>query len=171
MSTRLWYPVDLIDEYLPAGRATPEAWLDFLQLSSDDMDEDDRFLSEHYAPGDQIALRWVERRGTATISINRDGTTATALRCPETPDLFTGETGSPSDIVSADINSFWDDESETYAETMEDFAREYAANLEPFDDEPQDVSVEIAVWGDKITFAISADGKSLTRVTPEEAQS
>ncbi len=170
---RLWYPADLVDEFLPDGRRTPEAWLEFLHISPEDMEDEDEFLANHYEPGDEIAFKWCERRGIATILINADGRLTGSYRCTETVDLFSGVADGPApNVIGRDINSFWHYETEIFAETLEDFVAQIHETNQFLDpsDYPMEIVADIAVWSEKITFIINADGKSLTRVTPEEAK-
>lgn len=170
---RLWYPDDLVDEFIPDGRSRPEAWLDFLHMSPDDMGEEERFLARYYKAGDEIAFKWCERRGHVTILIDADGNLTGSYRCTETVDLFSGVAdGTSPNVVAPDINSFWHYETEVFAESLEDFVaqiHETSTFLDP-SDYPMKIVADIAVWSEKITFIINADGKSLTRVTPEEAK-
>lgn len=167
MSTRLWYPCILIDEVLPTGRETPEAWLDFFRLKNpeDLRDPDERSLGLRYKPGDTIDFKWVEFYGSISVSINRDGTTGTILRCPQTPDMFTGTADEPIEPRWMPFNSFYESDSEIYAETLEEFAGIYAECFQPGDEDTMDVEIEVAVWSEKLTFTINADCASLTPVT------
>ncbi len=167
--TREWYPVDLIDEFTPDGRASPEAWLAFLDPNKQGLlDEDDEWLAEHYAPGLPIKFQWVEPRGTMRITVNPDGTSAAALRCCQTPDLFTGEVWAEPGSPSSDVNHFWEPESEVLATTLAEFALLYAEQLGPLD-EPESVQVIMSRWSDTLTYRISDDGKSLTPLpSPQE---
>lgn len=170
---RLWYPNDLIDEFIPDGLRTPEAWLEFLTLPPEDMDDAYEFLAKHYRIGDKIAFRWRELRGEATILIDADGNLIGSLRCAETVDLFSGVPDGPQpNVIGPDINSFWHYETEIYAETLEDFVAQIHETSQPLDpsDYPMEIVADVAVWSEIITFIINADGKSLTRVTPEEAK-
>lgn len=114
-------------------------------------------------PGDTILFRWVERRGGADVVANPDGTPGTWLRCPDTPDMFTGETMSPPEMPTADINHFWDVGLGLIADTLAGFAEEYAEMVGPLR-EPTTVFVLMRRISDPLTFRISDDGKSLTPI-------
>lgn len=176
MSERLWYPVDLIDEYTPPGRATPEAWLspEFPGVR----DYEQHFIDEHYGPGDRIAFKWCEHLPMAYFEVRADGTLARPTRCPETPDMFTGDLSPEAFAPPAYANSFYDHETEIWADTPEEFARLYAACFDvrdggfDFGATPSaSVAVQCARWSKTIHFTINADGKSLTPVEAKEADS
>ncbi|MBD9390167.1 hypothetical protein IB237_23480 [Agrobacterium sp. AGB01] len=159
MTERLWFPKYLIDEVLPAGRETPEAWLPYL-LGSED--ENRKFL---FTPGDVVTFKFLDPRGFVDVDINPDGTLAQSSRCPETSDLFDvapTQTATPFKHHQP-ANSFWDWESEVWAATLEEFAELYA---DPLIDEPVTVSVEAAFWSQTFRYRINDDGKSLTLQTP-----
>lgn len=166
---RLWYPAALVDEDLPTGRESPEAWLTFLQ-ATDDQDEDEgqdeRALARLYGPGDEIPFHWMERRGLVTLRIHASGTLHTPMRCAETPDMF--DPGRPACEVPLDtgVNSFWHYDSEIYAETAEEFAEYWTQGGVANWDEGgfDEVEVDTAVWSPGIRFRLSADGRSLAPV-------
>lgn len=170
MPERLWYPTLLIDDVLPEGRKSPEAWLDFLHMSLDDRDECEDILARHFTAGDQIRFQWCENHGTMTLAIDRNGNLSQPVRCQKTADMFDGTVASAQvgDTIPAGINSFWHYDTESFGETAEEFAVDFAANAgsHGFDDgDPVDVEVDVAVWSETLTFLISADGRSLTPVT------
>ena len=165
---RTWIPVDLIDEFAPAGRDKPEDWLSFLDPERQGhLDSDERTLAKRYKPGDTILFQWVERRGGADVVINPDGTPGTSLRCPDTPDMFTGETMSPPEIPTADINHFWDVGLGLIADTLAGFANDYAETVGPLR-EPTTVFVLMRRISETQAFRIGDDGKSLTPLPPQE---
>lgn len=162
MGQRLWYPELLVDEYVPEGRLSPEAWLTFLS-DPDENDEDERTLARHYGPGDQIVFRWCENLGYATFCIARDGSLARPVRCPSTIDMF-DEAPPPGDgnDVPTHANTFWNDECEAFGDTPETFAAEAAASGVEFDENGLcQVEASMAHWSEDVTFIISPDGKSL----------
>ena len=163
---RQWYPDFLIDEVLPESRWTAAAWLPY--LLGETPDEDGLDIRKPFLPGDEVSFCWFEHRGMTVFRIKADGTLAVPLRCTETPDMFGGQALSAPDVVTADINTFWNDEHELWAATPEEFARDYARGdmLDPGD--ADDIEVSIGVWSDKITFTISPDGKSLIPATSPE---
>lgn len=162
---RLWYPEFLVDEWLPTGRESPEAWFVPLDPSEDaDAADEGYFLGRlsTYSPGERIGFKWVERYGDISIRINPDGTLHGSQRCPLTLDLF-GFVGIdlPADDRPAP-NNIYDDESELWAESIESFARQYAAGFDIFQgDEPVTVEVEAAHWSDTHYFILGPDSKSL----------
>ncbi|KQV27568.1 hypothetical protein ASC97_04095 [Rhizobium sp. Root1203] len=165
---RLWYPDFLIDEWLPTGRNSPDAWLAPLDPESDDADDKGFFLGRRadYDPGDKVGFKWCEAYGHVTISINPDGSLHGSQRCPFTIDLF----GYAGMLLPADDrqppNHFYDDESEIWAASADSFARQYADALDVFDgDEPVTVQVDAAYWSEAQYFIISPDGKSLIPAT------
>lgn len=152
---RLWYPAALVDEDLPTGRESPEAWL-LLLLDDEENDEDERTLARLYAPGDEIPFHWQEHRGLVTLRIHASGTLHTPMRCAETP-------------LDTEVNSFWHYDSETYAETAEEFAEYWTqGGVANWDEDGFDeVEVDTAIWSPEIRFRLSADGRSLAPVESE----
>lgn len=172
MSERLWYPVELIDEVLPPGRMTPEVWL--APEIPGEPDVYDRFMAPALQPGNRLSFKWVQHLPWACLEINADGTLVRPGRCPETPDMFTGE-ASPGHLAPPpSANTFYDPETECFAETAEEFARLYAVwfDRDGRDDaQTASVSVQCAHWSKTIHFTINADGKSLTPIEAKEADS
>lgn len=166
---RLWYPAALVDEDLPDGRESPEAWLNFLQaIDADDEveDQEEQSLARLYAPGDEIPFHWMERRGFVTLRIHGSGTLHTSMRCADTPDMFEPEVSAAVNQLDTSVNSYWHNDSEIYAETAEEFAEYWTqggiANWDEFGFE--EVEVDTAIWSPEIRFRISADGKTLMPV-------
>ncbi|WP_283196571.1 hypothetical protein [Rhizobium sp. BT04] len=160
---RLWYPTFLIDETIPTGRASAEAWLPFLTGA------DGKTRSQMFRPGDDVSFKWVEARGIVTICILPSGLIATTLRCPHTSDLFDGDQG-PAATLAPDANAFWDlGDSEIWADTIEAFAQDYASFCISADEpDGHDVEIDTAHWSDVVKFTISPDGKSLIPATSPE---
>lgn len=165
---RLWYPAVLVDEELPVGRESPEAWLLFL-LDDEENDEDERTLAQLYAPGDEIPFHWMERRGIVTLRIHASGTLHTPMRCAETLDMFDPERPAYETPLCTEVNSFWHYDSETYAQSAEEFAEYWTqGGVANWDEDGFDeVEVDTAIWSDEIRFRLSADGKSLTLIEDE----
>lgn len=162
---RLWYPAALVDEDLPTGRESPEAWLLFL-LDDEENDEDERTLARLYAPGDEIPFHWKERRGLVTLRIHASGTLHTPMRCADTPDMFDPERPGCEVPLDTEVNSFWHYDSEIYAETAEEFAEYWTqGGVANWDEDGFDeVEVDTAVWSPEIRFRLSTDGRSLAPV-------
>lgn len=163
---RLWYPEAVIDECLPPGRHSPQAWLAPLDDASADV-EDQVYVLE-CQPGDRVGFKWCELHGFISITINPDGSLFGSQRCPLTLDLF-GHVGialNGDDRVPP--NHFYDDESEIWADSAESFARQYAHCFDVFEgDAPMTVEVDAAHWSDTIHFIIGPDGASVIPASPE----
>ncbi|MDI6836745.1 MAG: hypothetical protein QMD99_13685 [Rhizobiaceae bacterium] len=161
---RLWYPVDLIDEVLPAGRDSPEAWLSlpagFTAEDMEELDEDETFVLRNYKPGDTISFRWVEDRGEVTLRIRRDGTLFTPIRCPETPDMFGRPATTADETQVPPANHYWHGDLEIFAETAEAFAGHVAdmPYLAWDDDGCMEVEVQTYCWSEDITYRIGDEG-------------
>lgn len=164
--SRLWYPTFLIDEVLPIGRASAEAWLPFITGA------DGRTQQPMFNPGDEVSFKWREWFGIISIRILPSGLIATTLRCPHTNDLFDGEQHHPRSTkeFAADANSFWClGDSEIWSDTIEGFAQDYAYHcINPDETDGQDVDIDTAHWSGTIKFTISPDGQSLIPATSPE---
>ncbi len=124
-----------------------------------------------YAPGDIVDFKWCEDYGLIEVSIGEDGRLAAPIRCPHTLDLF-GRQPDPTVVapgITADMNSFWDDDAEVYGETLEQFISAYVASFA--DDLPCSVDVQcaglerqgqISCWAGRP----DADGNPQIRRTP-----
>lgn len=167
---RLWYPDGLIDETLPTGLSSAQAWADECGPNALELlDESERaHIASLLGPGAIIAFQWMENRGTITIRISSKGLAGPPLRCAETPDLFGDglpRTEARPDLVTPDINSFWSSEPKIFADTLDDFAGMAAEALELGSGEETDMDVDIAVWSEKIFYRVGADGLTLTEHT------
>lgn len=156
---RQWYPDDLIDEVLPAGRESAEAWFQIPPgFTYDDLDGEERWCLDHYKTGDLIKFKWCEARGSVSLRIARDGSIYTPLRCPETPDMFGGdsdEAPSPARIPDP-ANHYWNDDHEVFADTPEQFAASMAETLE-FDEYGfAEVEAETHFWSDTVYYRVGA---------------
>jgi hypothetical protein len=159
---RLWYPVDLLDEILPTGLSSAEAWFD--PGMQRQLDEHEASYIRRHGPGDRIAFIWIEDRGTVELAINLDGTLNRPMHCRETPDLFGAPPPPPPDEIPADANVFWEAESETYAESAEEFAQLYA---DPYADGGiLHVTVHVSHQSRAIHFEVGPDGRSLMQIEP-----
>lgn len=167
--TRLWYPVVLIDENLPTGLHSAQAWFDELGPNALQLVDDTELdWMRSYGPGDIVDFKWCEDYGLIEISIGEDGRLAATIRCPHTLDLF-GRQPDPTVIapgITADMNSFWDDDAEVYGATLEQFISAYVASFA--DDLPCSVDVQCAVWSDKVEFRVGPDGLTLTEILKSE---
>lgn len=171
--TRLWWPGFLVDEVMPDGRATPEAWLepDEAGVTAVYWEEDGKLIGT-LTPGETVAFIWHERRGTVTIRVMPDGSwSLDDARCPRTTDMFDGEaapTPPAADIASA--NWFADPgDYETMAHSIDEFAANHAENAGPLDPAGDVVAVTMGFWSEKVHFVVSADGKSLEPVEAPDA--
>ncbi|MBY5804120.1 hypothetical protein HFN52_10975 [Rhizobium leguminosarum] len=160
---RQWYPVFLIDETLPTGRDSAEAWLPYLTAPFGPSP------LPMFNPGDEVSFKWCEDRGRITVQILPSGDVTPGPRCSKTPDLFQGVAGPDGpEAVATDANSFWDFESETWSDTLTGFARDYAAEIDPSEIDGHTVDIDTACWSDAIIFTISPDGKTLIPATSPE---
>ncbi len=154
---RQWFPDDLIDEVLPPGRDSAEAWFQIPPgFTYDDLDDEERWCLDHFKPGDLVKFKWCEERESVRLRITRDGGIYTPLRCPATPDMF----GAPSIPVAEDVglsppaNHWWNDEHECFAETPEEFASMMVDTIE-FDDEGfAEIEAETYYWSDAIIYRV-----------------
>ncbi len=169
---RWWYPEKLMDEHLPVPRESAEAWLEPNEKGITDLHYNNftrRYgvPADVWFPGETVTFKWCEARGELLIKIRPDGVIASTLRCAFTPDFFDPVIEPPPrNIVAQDANSFRDFNSGICATTVEDLARQVAEFRSGFMDEDGEIiSVIMARWSDRISFIISADGKSLTPVS------
>jgi len=92
--TRQWWPNDLVDEVMPPGRATPQAWLspDASGVTTIHADnDDDKTALASIQPGSEVEFLWYENRGSAEILLMPDGTWSLAdPRDGGTVDMFAG---------------------------------------------------------------------------------
>ncbi len=164
-SEKTWYPTFMIDEVLPTGKPSPEAWLPFLTTASAGQ-------KPLFRPGEELSFRYVEQRGNIEISVNPDGTHGNAPRCVHTIEMF--ETSQPQthqdqSLGKHEANSFWEYESEIWAETLDEFARIYAECHR--EGEPQSVVIDTSYWSPKFHYRISDDCKSLIQQPANDAES
>lgn len=154
---RQWYPDDLIDEVLPAGRESAEAWFQIPPgFTYDDLDGEERWCLDHFKSGDVVKFKWCEERGSVRLRIRRDGSLYTPLLCPDTPDMFGQPEPAPPEEpgLSPPANHWWNDEYECFAETPEEFASMMADTVE-FDDEGfAEVEAETYYWSDAIIYRV-----------------
>lgn len=154
-SEKTWYPTFMIDEVLPTGKPSPEAWLPFLTTAS--AGQKALFLA-----GEELSFRYVEQRGHIEIDVNPDGTHGSTSRCANTLDMFEAARPVQSDTKvegQQEANSFWEYESEIFAETLDQFARIYAECHST--GEVMSVVIETSYWSQKFHYRISDDCKSL----------
>ncbi|WP_377299774.1 hypothetical protein [Rhizobium sp. SGZ-381] len=170
---RLWYPDGLIDETLPTGLPSAQAWFDELRPERLDLiDESERAFIALHGPGQTIGFQWMEDHGEITVMIGNAGLISPPARCTATLDLFDHEMTLPPEDVPVTANHFWDHESEIFAETLDDFAQMYAeALLLTPDDEPHEVVIATFYWSGTILFRIGDDGLTLTELPAATAQS
>lgn len=164
-SEKTWYPTFMVDEDLPEGKSSPEAWLPFLT-------EEEAGQPAMFNAGDILAFEFVERRGNIEVTINPDGSHGNSPRCAQTVDMFGEETTRAIPVeqnTQSEPNSFWDYESETFAETLDEFARIYAECTDEL--EPVSVVISTAYWSPTFRFRISDDCKSLIQQPATDAES
>lgn len=168
--TRKWWPADMVDEGMPQGRARPEDWLSPDAHGVTEIRDADFFENHLFAtvrPGDTIGFVWHESRGAIDILLMPDGSWSIPdQRDPNTPDLFARE--SPvqpppmADIAGANWFA-WEEDYESCAGTMDEFARCFA-DMDAPDPEGSRVAVEMGHWSDPVAFRVSADGRSLEKI-------
>jgi hypothetical protein len=166
--TREWWPACLMDEWMPQGRRAPQDWLkpDAAGVTTfwwDESEAEPRAAGTA-APGETVAFCWHERRGRVTIRLMPGGAWSIEgdARAAHVPDLFTGEV--KPDLPAAridDATHFWEaSDAETTADSMDEFARNYAEPMPPAEDGDL-VEVSMGRWGEE-RFTVSANGASLT---------
>ncbi|AGN34418.1 hypothetical protein [Rhizobium sp. P007] len=164
-SEKTWYPTFMIDEDLPEGKSSPEAWLPFLT-------QEEAGQPAMFNAGDILAFEFVERRGNIEITINPDGSHGNAPRCADTADMFGEDAARTTPVeknTERECNSFWDYESETFAETLDEFAKIYAECANEV--EPISVVISTAYWSPTFRFRIADDCKSLIQQPATDAES
>ncbi len=164
-SEKTWYPTFMIDEVLPTGKPSPEAWLPFLTTASAGQ-------KALFLPGQELSFRYVEQRGNIEIVINPNGTHGNTPRCAHTLEMFDGAPPiepQTQDDGQHEANSFWEYESEIFAETLDEFASIYAECHG--ESEPMSVVVDTSYWSPKFHYRISDDCKSLIQQPATDAES
>lgn len=168
---RFWWPVDMVDEGMPEGRATPQAWLspeaDGVTRLRDELD-DERDVLATLAPGEVCAFFYMDRLGAAEVTIMPDGTwTGGSVRDRLTVDMFDGppperpepEASQAERIGAATLITLSED-SDVQGDTMDEFART-VVELEPPPEGGTAVEVDLWFWSAKQHFRIGPDGASL----------
>ncbi|MFG1465227.1 hypothetical protein V5F77_20295 [Xanthobacter sp. DSM 24535] len=145
--TRTWWPEFLVDEVMPPGKAHPTDWIlwdgggaaaaDVLafRVGGSGADDDGDDPSDVYAMWvteiECLDFTWSEPRGSREVTVYPDGT-------------YRVEGGAPADFTNC-----WEmGEPESCAETLEEFAREFASNARDMDN-PEVVAVHFLKWGDQ----------------------
>lgn len=115
---RAWWPEAFVDEIMPEGRSTPDAWIIWLTSGTYAVEGDEAnglapiLLSE----GQEVLFTWCDDLGTSRVTIGDDGI---ARWNPAPP---------------AAANHFWSgDDPDTICDTTEDFSerqREYGDDIE-----------------------------------------
>lgn len=167
-SERKWWPSELLDESMPAGRASPTDWITgplpddpegrFIVAGWDDEDAEEDAGRQIVGAGEAIGFTWSEDRGAIDILVKEDGSFEII---PGQPDLL--EPNRPQGLteIQADATHFWEPgDIDTMMDTMADFAREYA-ETEGGTALPMRVTVAMARWEDDIPhrLIVGADGK------------
>ena len=164
---RRWWPDCLVDEWMPEGRKRPEDWLapDENGVTTVVWDETapELVVAGLIKPGEMVAFNWWEDRGQVEITVMPDGTwQASDMRGAGMVDMFSGtETPVPPSALIEDANYFAEmSDHETAADSMDEFARNWADNDRPGPDGER-LTVVMGIWSDKVEFAVSDDGRSL----------
>nr|WP_295465293.1 hypothetical protein [Mesorhizobium sp.] len=170
--SREWWPDALVDEVMPAGRATPQAWLapgrDGVTRAKDEDDTEGGVIIT-LSPGEVLAFVYSEKRGSAEITVMPDGTwKGPGERDRFTIDMFDGPPpprpepdASVGDRIAAANAFFGGDENEWMGDTMDEFARNFADTERP-GPEGTLTEVDMYFWSPPHWFQVSADGASLS---------
>lgn len=147
----LWLPDFLLDEVCPPPKARPENWLTALPpdeigpterrwMITDTADE--RSDARVVMSGDVVAFCHHRSWGILDIEIRRDGTFAAPIEIPAEANCF---------CECGDADSFM--------ETIEGFARQYAENAfsAGVDDASLNVQVHVHHWSDPVDRRLSVD--------------
>lgn len=172
-SERRWWPGFLLDEIMPEGCASPDAWLAPDENGVTTLrDCDGESLLGTISPGEALTFNYYEPRGGLTIRVLPDGTwVGPEPRDRRTIDMFDGPPPEPKDDPAGpgDANQFWsDDDWDMQGDTIEEFARCYA-EMESIEEEGALVDLRAGYWSPDFRFTVSADGKRLIAVTEEAA--
>ena len=169
-ATRQWWPNELVDEIMPPGRATPQAWLkpDASGITQIYGDDDEKTVLARLEPGSVVEFLWMEKRGSVDIQLMPDGTwSLDDSRDTGTIDMFTGQAAAPLPPSARIEDANWfatAGDYETKMDSMDSFAGCYA-EMDPFiDPKGLPVTVDMAFWSDPVKFRVSADGKSLEAI-------
>ncbi len=144
-SLRRWVPSIFIEDICPNPRARPEDWIathpnGAKWLFSDDVCEQQPVRVDI---GDIVRFNWVVDHGTFEITLHPNGSWSCDDALPEGANGFM----EPSDT-------------DTYAETMDEFASNYVAVGRNTEDEP--CYVKVLTWSDDLYFRLhKADGSKL----------
>lgn len=170
-ATRQWWPNELVDEVIPAGRTRPEDWLKpddiGVTLIYDD-DDIDGTIVVRMEPGREVEFIWQEDRGSVEILLMPNG--AWSMEDPRdggTIDMFTGDVAKPKPPAVCIEEANWfaaAGDYETMMDSMDGFATCYAENEPSIAPEGLRLTVDMVYWSDPILFRVSADGKSLEAV-------
>lgn len=136
-SLRRWVPSIFIDDICPKPRARPEDWISTHPngakwLFSDDVCEQQPVRVDI---GDVVRFNWVVDHGTFEITLHPNGSWSCDDALPEGANGFM----EPSDT-------------DTYAETMDEFASNYVAVGRNTEDEP--CYVKVLTWSDDLYFRL-----------------
>lgn len=154
-----WWPLAYADEWMPAPRVSPDAWLVYDTSGAPCLDAGDPDNPEsawgkplRLAFGDDTAFYWVVPLGQVTVTVAADGAWK----------------GGP---VNPAANSFWEvGDGESGADSMDEFARYWAENEGLRGDATEDVTVSQAMIGDCILVLAPKDGKATFIAADAEAQ-
>jgi hypothetical protein len=156
---------------MPEGRDTPQAWLapDAAGITHirDELDDEARVLAT-LAPGETVAFVYMERLGSAEVTIMPDGTwTGGTVRDRMTVDMFDGPpperpepAASQAERIGAATLITLREDSDVHGDTMDEFARTIV-ELEPPPEGCTTVEIDLWFWSPKQHFRISPDGASL----------
>lgn len=165
-STRRWWPACLVDETMPDGRKRPEDWLspDAAGVTTIRWDDENASVAGTISPGETVSFVWWEDRGSVQVTVMPDG--SWILEDPRdggTVDMFTGKAAPLAPAARVDEANWFAEASdyETMSDSMDGFARSWAGNG-TIDPEGARLTVVMGFWGGGVSFAASADGRSLT---------
>jgi hypothetical protein len=179
-SERKWWPSELLDESMPAGRASPTDWI----IGRDDKPGtfivagwDGEEGSEDSDPGRQtvsadevIGFAWSEDRGEIDILVKEDGTYEIM---PGQPDLLEPDRPPRLTEIPPDATHFWEQyDTDTLGSSMAEFAENWAQNARDAGEElPARVTVAMYHWSDEIPHRLVVGEDGTPRFEPVEKTS
>jgi hypothetical protein len=166
-SERKWWPSELLDESMPAGRTSPTEWIIGRadkpgssivagwsgEVAAADSDPGRQIVAEN----EVIDFSWCEDRGEIDIVVEGDGSYEIV---PGQPDLLDPDRPSRLAAVPADATHFWErGDSDTIADSMAQFANDRAEMARECGDEfPLRLTVDMYHWSDDIPHRLVVEG-------------
>lgn len=168
-SERKWWPSELLDESMPAGRASPTNWIigpsagpegGYVVAGGEEDDGDENGGAQIVLADQIIGFAWSEGRGEIDILVKEDGTYEII---PGQPDLMEPDLPPRLTEIPPDATHFWGPyDIDTLASSMAEFAENWARNARDAGDElPARVTVAMYHWSDEIPHRLVVeDGKA-----------